>query len=67
VAFTQADLDKLEAELLVFRERVQSGDESVQHSMAALLQQIAYVKRTLSEQGAGAARPRVTFASVTLR
>lgn len=53
--------------MLTFRERVQSGDESVQHSMAALLQQIAYVKRALSEQSDAANRPRVTFASVSLR
>lgn len=67
MAYTQADLDKLEADLLTFRERVQSGDESVQHSMTALLQQIAYVKRILSESTGATNRPRVTFASVSLR
>lgn len=63
----QVTLDNLKRQVGTFRERVTSGDETVQHTLAALLAQISFYERELASATAGTSRPRVTFASVGLR
>jgi hypothetical protein len=60
MAYTQADLEKLYAEVKNFREYESYGDRAVRRSLNDLMRQIAFVEGQIAAQTPTSGRLRVT-------